>query len=184
MNFKELGEYGKALQVIKYERLYSLKQMFPKDLPEILLVGRSNVGKSSLINTLLNHKIAKTSKQPGCTKWIGYIRLPNLVLIDLPGYGYAKVAKGRKAFWNEMILEYINSHRSDQVWILIDARRGIQEMDSSIVELFNFCNVRYIFTKSDQKGSFVPDDFLGVSAHNGNGILQLRQELSSYSEKL
>lgn len=151
MNFKELGEFSKQLQLIEYKRVYDISQLPDKNKKEIALIGKSNVGKSSLINTVLNHNITRSSKQPGCTKWIGYVELNNTVLIDLPGYGYANVSKERQKFWQKMILDYINSGRIDTVLLLIDARRGIQLMDQEVAMMFEAHQIKYIFTKSDEK---------------------------------
>lgn len=179
-NFKELEEeFAKILQMQVYERVYANAKLPPKLGPEIVLIGKSNVGKSSLINTLLNRAIAKTSKIPGCTRWIGFIQLKNFTLIDLPGYGFASVAKGRKNAWNKMISDYINSGRPDLVLCLIDARKGIQEEDTIAAESFK-CDKIYIHTKAD-KESYIPGEALAVSIKTGRGIAELRSLLCEIS---
>jgi len=178
MNFKELGKFSKQLQVKEYKRIYHANQLPEKDLPEIVILGKSNVGKSTLINTMLNHKISRVSKSPGCTRWLGYIRLPEVVIMDVPGYGYAKVAKGFQEFWSKMMTNYINAKRTDEVWLLIDSRRGFQEIDEDTVKAFSFCNVIRIFTKADQKGSFKQEGEINCSTKNGIGIEELRELLT------
>lgn len=182
--FKELGQFSKDLQIVNYERVYSASKLPIKAgsemLPEVILFGKSNVGKSTLINTLLNHSIATTSKSPGCTKWIGYIKLKNLVLIDLPGYGFSTVSKGRKTFWNTMITEYIAQQRTDLALILVDSRRGICEIDAHVASLFGD-RAMYVYTKYDKKG-FVPAGALATSTKTGTGIIELRQLLVNGKE--
>lgn len=173
-SFKELlKEEAKDLQIKEYSRVYSIKNLPKQSCNEILILGKSNSGKSTLINTLLNHSISKVSKKPGCTKWIGFIKLMNLVLVDIPGYGFANVSKGRKVFWDKMVSEYIDTNRASLALILIDSRRGIQEIDADVASMFE--NSKYIFTKIDQKESFVPDNIIGCSSKNGKGIQELRK---------
>jgi len=173
-NFKELGIFSKDLQVLKYNRVYSVKDLPLQEKKEIVFIGKSNVGKSTLINTILNYKINKTSKEPGCTKWIAYIELQNTIIIDLPGYGYSKVAKGRKEFWNKMVLEYINKKRTNLALILIDSRRGIQEIDHEVSTAFD--NSQFIYTKCD-KANFPENNIIKTSSSSGLGILELRNLL-------
>jgi len=174
MKFKELDAiHAKQLQVKIYEKVYHVNRMPEKHGNEIVIMGKSNVGKSTLINTILNHAITKTSKKPGCTRSLSYIKLTNSTIIDIPGYGYASVAKSRKTFWLGMIDDYFKSQRANLVLILVDARRGIQEIDASIANILP-CESRFIFTKCDQKGCFIPPEYLGVSCKSGHGIHELR----------
>lgn len=108
------------------------------DLPEVAFVGRSNVGKSSLINALVNHKrLAHVSKTPGRTQQINFFNLANiLLLVDLPGYGYAKVAHSLSQEWRLHISQYVLNRRNLRaIFVLIDARHGIKDADQ---EFFNF----------------------------------------------
>lgn len=174
-SFKELNELGKELQVLRHERIYNIKNLPLKMKKEIAFVGKSNVGKSSLINTLLNYNLNRVSKKPGCTKWIGYIELTNSMLIDLPGYGYANVSKQRQEFWQDMIMSYINIKRIDTVLLLIDSRRGITQTDKEVASLFLNCKVKYIFTKSDEKDAKHNDIGFNASIRNGKDILEIRK---------
>lgn len=186
-NFKELGQFGKFFQVIAYNRFYSCTKMPAKINPEVILLGKSNVGKSSLINTLLNYNISKISRTPGCTRWIGMLELQNLTLIDLPGYGFAQVAKGRKKFWQNMIEQYSSTNRPNLALILVDSRKGIQKDDIAVSEIFN-CPHIFLYTKCDLNSEFskktaaeiIPENAIPVCVKNGLGILELRKFLADF----
>ncbi len=107
------------------------------DLPEIAFCGRSNVGKSSLINTLLNRKaLARTSSSPGKTQTINYYNInKQLYFVDLPGYGYAKVSKKEREAWGNMIENYLTkSMNLKSIFILVDIRHDPPENDRQMVE--------------------------------------------------
>lgn len=179
-NFKELGIFSKTLQLVEYHKFYFINHLPPKTHKEIMILGKSNVGKSTLINTLLNHKIAQTSKRPGCTKAIGYIQLRNVTFIDLPGYGYANVSKSMQAYWGTLIQSYIQLKRTDLIFHLIDARRGMQAIDSAMVNAFNIPKIT-IFTKIDQKNTFCDTESFQVSAKTGEGIVEMREFIDNFS---
>ena len=104
--------------------------------PEVALVGRSNVGKSSLINTLVNRKrLAQVSSQPGRTRTLNFYRVDRLVLVDLPGYGYARVSQSIKAHWQKMIEGYLTK-RENLVGLLmvVDIRRQPTSDDQVMAE--------------------------------------------------
>ena len=109
--------------------------------PEIAFAGRSNVGKSSLLNMMLARKgLARTSRTPGCTRQINFFDVsitagPELVLVDLPGYGYAKVSKTESRDWQKLLEGYLQERTALQaVVILVDARRGIEEEEEGLLE--------------------------------------------------
>ena len=130
----------------------------PKDpLPEYAFIGRSNVGKSSLINMLTNHKsLAKTSSKPGKTQLINHFKINNnWFLVDLPGYGYAKVSKKSKDVFQKFVTDYFEK-REQLVcaFVLIDIRLEAQKID---LEFFTYLGVTevpfcIIFTKADKIG--------------------------------
>lgn len=108
-----------------FERSFGLfSQLPPSDLPEIAFAGRSNVGKSSMINKVFNRKqLARVSATPGKTATINFFRLEEVRFVDLPGYGYAKVSKGEKHRWAELIEGYFADERQlELVFQLIDMR--------------------------------------------------------------
>lgn len=120
------------------EKVAALREQYPDmDLPEIAFVGRSNVGKSSMINAMLNRKsLAKTSSTPGKTRTINFYRVnDDLRLVDLPGYGYAKVSKKEKGSWSSIINTYLN-HRENliEVILLVDARHEPTDQDKQMFE--------------------------------------------------
>lgn len=130
----------------------------PKDLlPEYAFIGRSNVGKSSLINMLTNHKsLAKTSARPGKTQLINHFLInKNWFLVDLPGYGYARVSKSTKATFQKFITDYFET-REQLVcaFILIDSRLEPQKIDVEFINYLGESGIPFcmIFTKADKLG--------------------------------
>ncbi len=106
-------------------------------MPEIAFAGRSNVGKSSLINFLTNRKsLAKTSATPGKTQLINFFDVDgNFTLVDLPGYGYARAPLAEKARWRPMVEDYLQRRETLRgVLVLVDSRRGAREMDLGLLE--------------------------------------------------
>ncbi len=129
---------------------------YPKKLnqTEFAFVGRSNVGKSSLINSLTSRsKLARTSKTPGRTQLINYFYINDMFyIVDLPGYGFAKVPKEMKKQWGQIIERYISSDRKKVVFVLLDIRRVPNEEDIEMLKWLehNKLNYRIIFTKMDK----------------------------------
>jgi GTP-binding protein len=130
----------------------------PKEpLPEYAFIGRSNVGKSSLINMLTNHKsLAKTSSKPGKTQLINHFKInSNWFLVDLPGYGYAKVSKRTKEVFQKFITDYFEK-REQLVcaFVLIDIRLEAQKIDLEFINYLGVTEVPFciVFTKADKIG--------------------------------
>jgi GTP-binding protein len=128
----------------------------PKDpLPEYAFIGRSNVGKSSLINMLTNHKnLAKTSGKPGKTQLINHFKINNnWFLVDLPGYGYAKVSKKTKAVFQQFITDYFEQRKQLLcAFVLIDIRLEAQKIDLEFMEFMGESEIPFciVFTKADK----------------------------------
>jgi GTP-binding protein len=129
---------------------------FPVEtLPEIAFLGRSNVGKSSLLNCLTGKTgLAFTSARPGCTQLVNFYRVNGQFhFVDLPGYGYARVPKDITAQWKELIEQYLLHRRSLELcFVILDARRGWMEKDLELRQWLEFHNRRYqvIATKTDK----------------------------------
>jgi len=126
------------------------------DKPEFAFIGRSNVGKSSLINMLAdNHKLAKTSSSPGKTQMINHFIINgDWYLVDLPGYGFAKVSQTARNRWEQMIENYLRKRENlVNVFVLIDARHPPQKIDIDFINRLGKWEVPFsiVFTKSDKK---------------------------------
>ncbi len=144
------------------EKIAVDKIQYPKDsLPEIALVGRSNVGKSNFINSMVNrNNLAKTSSKPGKTRTINFYNInDSFRFVDLPGYGYAQVSKKEKDKWARIIDEYLNSRENlKEVILLIDIRHEPTQLDVLMYDWIKSFNYRglVIATKADKisKGKF------------------------------
>ena len=132
----------------------TLEQLTKSDLPEICFSGRSNVGKSSLINKILGRKsIARVSSTPGKTVTINFYRLNEFRLVDLPGYGYAKVADHERERWSELMEGYFRTGRNIKLCLqLIDMRHPATEFDISMLEFLAHFEIPYavVLTKCDK----------------------------------
>lgn len=132
-----------------------VKKCPPPKKPEYAFIGRSNVGKSSLINRMTNKKsLAKTSGKPGKTRLINHFIINNeWYLVDLPGYGYAEVPKAERLKWEKMIRQYILQRENLQcLFVLIDSRHDAQEIDLNFMEWLGTSQIPFsiVFTKTDK----------------------------------
>ena len=142
-NAEFFASYGKASQIPPAEKI------------EIAFAGRSNVGKSSLINKILNRKkLARVSAVPGKTATINFFTLENVYVVDLPGYGYAKVAKSEKERWADLIEGYLNdtSRRLELVFSLIDMRHPPTKDDIHMINFLVENEIPFVvaLTKADK----------------------------------
>ena len=131
-----------------------LDQLPPPGLPEVAFAGRSNVGKSSLINALTGRRaLARASNTPGRTRQLNFFDLAaRLVLVDMPGYGYAQAAKEIKADWQELMFAYLRGRPTLQrVVLLLDARIELKASDGAVMDLLDTAAVTYqlVLTKAD-----------------------------------
>jgi GTP-binding protein len=172
-------------------------------LPEVAFAGRSNVGKSSLLNALVRRKsFARVSRTPGRTREINFFRVNNTyVLVDLPGYGYARISKAKKAEWRPMIESYLR--RTTQlrgIVLLLDIRREPSEDDRAMLDFLAELGVPTIvaltkadkLTKSDAREKVAkvsrvlalePDQVIQFSAHSGEGRVELLEAITQIVEK-
>ena len=153
------------------------EQLEVSAVPEFCFCGRSNVGKSTLINKILGRKsIARVSSKPGKTVTVNFFRVENIRLVDLPGYGYAKVSFSEKDRWSELMEAYFGSKRNIRMaFQLIDMRHPATEFDLTMLEFMRHNKIPYtvVLTKSDklnktetaERLSLIRDE-LGVFAEN------------------
>lgn len=197
------------MAVVEAEHLVSAArpdQILAESLPEVAFLGRSNVGKSSLLNKLVRRReLAFTSSKPGCTQVINFYKVGvepshdapargSWVFVDLPGYGYARVPADIRARWKDLIEAYLNERRSLCLsFLLLDSRRGWMEPDLELLRWLEFSRLEYavIATKVDKLNrkeehrSFaairerIPDrELLAFSAVTGQGVREIWQAIS------
>ncbi len=133
----------------------NIKDIPESSLNEVAFIGRSNVGKSSLLNSLVNQKkLARVSKNPGCTRQINFFNLNNLIyIVDLPGYGYAKISKTDRKQWDHLINSYLLERRSlKRIFLLIDSRHEVKSTDLHAMEYLDNLAISYqlVLTKTDK----------------------------------
>lgn len=175
-------------------------------LPEIAFAGRSNVGKSSLINALTGRKtLARTSNTPGRTQQLNFFNLGGrLTVVDLPGYGYAKAPKGEVDRWNRLIRKYLKGRVGlRRLCVLIDARHGLKVSDRQVMDMLDEAAVVYqiVLTKTDKvkaadrairreeiaaeirKRAAANPEIMATSAVKGVGIPELRAALTELANR-
>jgi len=192
------------LKVTFYKSIYKIEDLFKSDLPEFIFLGRSNVGKSSLINTLTGIKnLAKTSSTPGKTQSINYYNVDNIYyIVDMPGYGYAKISQEKKLYWKKLIEKYfIENSNILMCYVLVDSRYDIMESDILMIEFLSFLKkpITILLTKTDKisqseiskriqkinslsNNKFIIEKIIPTSSENKKGIkdilLQIKNLLS------
>ena len=172
-----------------------LDQSPPVVLPEIAFAGRSNVGKSSLLNAIFQRKnLVKTSSTPGKTRQINYYTVADIFYcVDLPGYGYAKIPKSEKVKWKKMLESFISENKNlKKVYVLIDSRHDLMASDREMIEWLNFIKIDYSIvlskidklskTHQDKSIKYFQTLFLGnviipFSIKNTQYVKQIRKQL-------
>jgi GTP-binding protein len=174
---------------------------------EIAFAGRSNVGKSSLLNALIANKgLARTSNTPGRTQELNYFRPDNgdMYLVDMPGYGFAKAPKDKVEAWTRLVRDYLKGRQTlARVFLLIDARHGLKDVDSTIMEMLDTAAVSYqiVLTKADKINPYELADMkistgilaakhpaaypvmLATSSETGAGIAEVRAQMAMILEE-
>ena len=181
-----------------------LEQLPLTELPEVAFAGRSNVGKSSIINALTGQKgLAKTSNTPGRTQQLNYFNLADKIyIVDLPGYGYAQAPENMVKQWQKLIFAYLQGRVNlKRVFVLIDSRHGIKKVDLEIMEMLDKAAVTYqiVLTKIDKISSKALEkvlaetqkiikehaaayvSVLATSSEKKQGLNELRYEIFSLS---
>ena len=180
-------------------------QLPPAGLPEVAFAGRSNVGKSSLVNALTGrNSLARTSNTPGRTQTLIFFDLAGrLGLVDLPGYGYAKVSRSKSAAWTALTRDFLAGRVTlRRLCLLVDARHGLKDSDGALMEVLDRAAVVYqvVLTKIDKLSAPALDravaeveagivrraaahpSVIATSARAGEGIPRLRAELAALAE--
>lgn len=190
-------------QIASFEAAYGKSsQIPPSDLPEIVFSGRSNVGKSSLINKILNRKsLARVSATPGKTATINFFNLKTAILADLPGYGYAKVSDSEKRRWAELVEGYFAMDRDIRMVIQIcDLRHPATKDDMNMIDFLSHNGFNFIvaLTKLDklkksqraarieemrqQMSVFGDVRLFPCSSENGEGVEEIRKAIEAAAE--
>lgn len=146
------------------------KKLFEGDAPEIAIAGRSNVGKSSFINMLTNRKkLARSSSEPGRTRMLNYFSINNgeLFLVDLPGYGYAKVTDKEKDSWKGLIEFYLQQSKNLKfVFLIVDVRHEPSDLDLQLASYLNYYGIPFVLvaTKADKLSKAAAKNAVAVVA--------------------
>jgi len=182
--------------------VHAIRQLPPPEYPDVAFAGRSNVGKSSLINRLVDRtNLVKTSSKPGKTQSLNYFLVDDaLYLVDLPGYGFARVSQQTRQGWQGLITDYVETRTTLAcVVVIIDLRHEPKVLDRELIDWLRYLHKPYlpVYTKADklsrnqqQKNAAVldagltltADDRIVFSAQTGQGLDALRSRLAAYAD--
>ncbi|MBI1275303.1 YihA family ribosome biogenesis GTP-binding protein [bacterium] len=200
--WEERGRVLFAGQCEHFTAAPSVEFLPPQSLPEIAFIGRSNVGKSSLLNALTGrNSLARTSSTPGCTKMLHFYDLAQkLFLVDVPGYGFHKASKKEGKQWQRLIVDYLRGRAVlGRSLLLLDSRHGVKPNDKELMDFLDDLAVPYqvVLTKGDElkkseraavieavqmslkkHSAAMPNPIL-TSSRDGDGIPQLRASLAA-----
>lgn len=185
------------IDTVKFVKSVNSLKNRPEALPEVCFIGRSNVGKSSLINMILSQKISKISATPGKTRFLNYFLINDyFYFVDLPGYGYAKISKEEQEKWQSFLTGYLQNNRSLKMsFQLIDIRHEYKNNDKMMIDFLDYYNIPYtiILTKSDKLGQeklikqinyykkiFENKKVIVSSADKNIGRKEILEEISNY----
>ena len=179
----------------------NIEQLPSHHYVEVAFAGASNVGKSSLMNAVLGQKIAIVSSTPGRTKQLNFFKVAQrFIMVDMPGYGYAKANKQQIEHWQKTALEYLTNRANlKRVFLLLDPTKGLKDADLEMINIFNALAVSFeiVFTKSDRlsredlsqmddeiktaakKWPAFYDKIIHTSSYKGYGVDDLQDEILS-----
>ena len=203
------GHWLFAQECVFVRGVVAMSGLPPTDLPEVAFAGRSNVGKSSLVNALTNRKtLARTSNTPGRTKEINFFALgpvgqTALNLVDLPGYGYARESTSKVEQWTDLVMDYLRGRPNlRRIILLIDSRHGIKNNDREVMKMLDKAAVSYliVLTKIDKlkqseldeclvktredlrKHVAAHPEIIATSAEKGDGLGELRAHIAELAD--
>ena len=203
------GERLFELPWVFVKGVVGLEHLPPADVSEIAFAGRSNVGKSSLINALVRQKgLARTSNTPGRTQELNIFApnpgaaAPPVIIVDMPGYGFAKAPKEKVDAWTDLIKDYLRGRPTlRRVFVLIDSRHGIKPIDTELMDMLDTSAVSYqvVLTKADKisvnklralheatadalkRHPAAYPQVLATSAEKGDGLPELRATIAEFA---
>ena len=205
-NVNSSGEWLFNQKIVFTLGVTKMENLPDNSIPEIAFFGRSNVGKSSLLNAITKqNKLAHTSKNPGRTRELNFFSISKnkklLNIVDMPGYGYAKASKVKIKQWTVLSEDYIkNRNNLRRVFLLIDSRRNIMPIDNEVMDVLDNYAVSYqlVLTKSDkilevenqselvmkevEKRKAIYPKILITSSKNNYGIQEIKQEIANVLE--
>ncbi len=183
---------------------HAIRQLPAPDYPDVAFAGRSNVGKSSLINRLVDRtNLVKTSSKPGKTQSLNYFLVDDaLYLVDLPGYGFAQVSQETRRSWKGLLTEYVETRSTLACMVvIIDLRHELKALDRELIDWLRYLKKPFlpVYTKADKLSrnnqlknaaildaglTLTSDERIVFSARTGNGLDSLRSRIASFADAM